>query len=434
MNKRPIPASLHSSRGMATLTVTILLGFGIVAYSLATSEAAIDRQRQVRIDGANQRAVLLASGAIDRAISTLKGAPQDAFNGALCGAQGNNGIPGCGNVKQSFLDEKLKNIAEPQNGGTWTVDIARIGSTQVYEFNATALVDGSTRKVSRKVQIQITAGASGMPFIDAAAIIKGDFRFSGASVANNVYEVSSPVRGLVTGGKAYSVWNGQDFQLSTTNTGLPNGGSKVDGLNFTAITNSPSQNAVTQQDPVLAAKTAANMFSDVSGGMGLADAKAAAIAAGTYIDGQAAFNAVAAAACGKITPGASSSIIYIKGPVDMATPSGCSGGVTFGSHSNPANPAFVIIEGDVNMNGATTVNGVLFVTGSANSEPSTGYTWEQDGGGTVAVNGSMIVAGSVRSRGAFAFNYDKDMITKIKLGQGGLTLGVFKIPGTWRDF
>ena len=82
------------------------------------------------------------------------------------------------------------------------------------------------------------------------------------------------------------------------------------------------------------------------------------------------------------------------------------------------NPAVIVIDGDLQLNGNVTINGILFVTG------------ELTGNGTATINGGAVIYGDVDFSGNIAINYNPILLSNTSSGNGEVAL----IGGTWKDW
>jgi predicted acyltransferase (DUF342 family) len=96
---------------------------------------------------------------------------------------------------------------------------------------------------------------------------------------------------------------------------------------------------------------------------------------------------------------------------------GASSGVRLPSMGTRDSPVVVIIEGDLNQTGNTTIYGVVYVMG------------DMSGSGNFTVYGNVSVEGDVASTGSLDIIFDPFAISNSqKLGKPGL------LSGSWRDW
>lgn len=94
-------------------------------------------------------------------------------------------------------------------------------------------------------------------------------------------------------------------------------------------------------------------------------------------------------------------------------------GGTFGS---PSNPVILIVNGNLRLNGNTTIYGLLYVIGGTSG-------WNNQGGGTGEVVGATVSEGDFSAQGTPDFIKDKDVLGNLKA-----LASVGKVVGSWKDF
>lgn len=102
-------------------------------------------------------------------------------------------------------------------------------------------------------------------------------------------------------------------------------------------------------------------------------------------------------------------VIWINGDANIAMAS---------LIGTPTEPVIIIVNGNLNLSGAATVNGFIYATGNMNMS------------GTIQLNGSFATAGNFNGSGNVNVNYDTTVINSIN--SRWASYGV--VAGSWRDF
>jgi Tfp pilus assembly protein PilX len=91
--------------------------------------------------------------------------------------------------------------------------------------------------------------------------------------------------------------------------------------------------------------------------------------------------------------------------------------ITIGS---PTEPVILVINGDLHINGNTTIYGVVYVMND----------WNNSGGGTLDITGAAIVEGNFSGTGTPNITYDAGIVGDVADNFGSYAA----VPGSWRDF
>ena len=115
-----------------------------------------------------------------------------------------------------------------------------------------------------------------------------------------------------------------------------------------------------------------------------------------------------------------SQVVYVEGTLVLS-------GLGPSTWGNP-NPLLLIVNGDLQIQGPTTINGMVYVIPPATAATANTLTVPTAVGGSLTVNGRLVVEGSLASTGGLTINSNAAIETA--LGQITLTE---RIPGTWEE-
>lgn len=92
-----------------------------------------------------------------------------------------------------------------------------------------------------------------------------------------------------------------------------------------------------------------------------------------------------------------------------------------GTYGTATDPIILIVDGNLELRGGATINGLVYVT-----EP----TWDANGAGNAHINGAALAEGSFDTNGNLVINYDPTILANLN----NIILSVAKVSGTWNDF
>ena len=108
---------------------------------------------------------------------------------------------------------------------------------------------------------------------------------------------------------------------------------------------------------------------------------------------------------------ADGSVIWADGDVTLI-------GGTFGT---VADPIILIVDGNLELRGGATINGLVYVTED---------DWDANGAGNAAINGAAIAEGGFDTNGNITITYNPTILSNLE----NHVLGVARVSGSWIDF
>ena len=100
-----------------------------------------------------------------------------------------------------------------------------------------------------------------------------------------------------------------------------------------------------------------------------------------------------------------------------------SGDVTLigGTYGTATDPVVLIVDGNLDLRGGATINGLVYVTNP---------TWDANGSGNAYINGAALAENSFDTNGNLVVNYDPSILANLNK----IVLSVAKVSGSWVDF
>lgn len=427
---RPSSPERHAlrrrARGVATLTVVMVLFFVVSMVAAYTSRNLIFEQRtsanQYRSTQALEAAdaglqwalTLLNSGRIDTACVATTDPTSTTFRQRYLTIDASSGQV---SANLSPSDGTPLTPSCVFNGTNWTCHCMTDGGptviapagTQVYpafrvKFESVLGRTGIVRVVvngcTRNSETCLAFPAEGQDN-EGRATVNALFALKGGLTTQPAAPLTA--RGNVNlGGAALTAVNSNPTASGIT----VHAGGVVDptGLVLVSAPGTPSAQSVFDADTRLAELDADRMFSTTFG-----------MARNTYRDQPGAVQLACGGGCSAasvrdaiaLSPGR---VFWLQG--DLNIDSG-------GDIGSATSPVVLVVTGNVTFSAAATVYGVIYNQGSP---------WNTSGAATI--RGALMAEGNVGGSSTASLVYDSDVLTRLRVSTGSFVL----VPGSWRDF
>lgn len=444
----------QGQRGAAALTVTMLLLFGMALVAFFSNRGLVFEQRTSANQVRSTKAFEAAEAGLEWAIARLNdrrriaGSPSCAISTATtgdfadrylgpvsesgfaintaqrfgCSFDSTTGLPSC--ACPTSGDPSLGAAADARftvrfnivSGDPWSIEILSYGCTN-------AAADGGVCDPAVSTNS------------DAIAVVRSIYKMKPALP-------NAPGAGLVTGALAITGGNLNVINKDVASNGITiNAGGDVElgtGTNVYTLDGSPPRSSVLDNDPTLAALTAADTSGDVFFATFFGETidsfrnnpNTYILTSGTCPDwapqGQRCTPCTTAQACGTAVSNALDTTNFSRfwSDTDVAFGSGNLPATLGGTLGSSTRPLSIASSASVELKANITAYGMFYAaTAGADTE------WDYSGSGTAKVYGAFVSRGTFdKGSGTLDLIYDANIF-----GPGSLRGTMIRVPGSWRD-